>query len=393
MNFGYTPEEEAFREEVRAFIKKEFPEELRWNFGSAFTPAIQAHTGDEWEYVKMMRAKIGAKGWVSLSWPEAYGGKNSYTLQNIVYEEMQYHNVPGIDHIGNTFLAPTLLRFGTEEQKRKYLPGIGRGELFWCELLSEPDCGSDLAALKTTAVEDGDYYVVNGQKTWTTGAHNVQMGFALMRTDPKLLRHKGLSYFMIDMKSPGITIRPLIDMVDEHELNEVFFDNVRVPKENMVGGLNKGWYVTMMTLDLERYSHSFYAAVRGYLDRLVDYTRQKGISIGPTHRIRLAQLLSECEMAKIMHYRSASILEKGGTSSYEVAADKMFNCELAQRAAELAMQILGNYGELHKGSRYAPLNGWPAFFYLDTAAYTMMGGTSEIDRNVIATQGLGLPTT
>lgn len=330
---------------------------------------------------------------MSLSWPEEYGGKNSYILQNIVYEEMQYHNVPGIDHIGNTFLAPTLLRFGTEEQKQRFLPGMARADTFWCELLSEPDSGSDLASLKTTAVEDGDYFVINGQKTWTTGAHNVQMGFALMRTDPKLLRHKGLSYFMIDMKSPGITIRPLIDMIDEHELNEVFFDNVRVPKENMVGGLNKGWYVTMMTLDLERYSHSFYAAVRGYLDCLVKYTRENGIAIEPGYKSRLAQLLAQCEMAKMMHYRSALILEKGGTSTFEVAADKMYNCELAQRAADLAMQILGHYGELRRGSKFAPLNGWPAFFYLDTAAYTMMGGTSEIDRNVIATQGLGLPTT
>jgi len=257
MEFGFTPEQESFREEVRAFIKQEFPEELRWNFASAFTPAVQAHEGEEWEWVKKMRAKAGAKGWLSLSWPEEYGGKTSYILQNIVYEELQYNNVPAIDHIGGTFFAPTLLKFGTEEQKRKYLPGIAKGETFWCELLSEPDSGSDLASMKTAAVEDGDSWIINGQKTWTTGAHKTPMGFALVRTDPKLARHKGLSYFMVDMKTPGITIRPLVDMVDEHEFNEVFFDNVRVPRENMVGGLNKGWYVTMMTLDLERYSHCF----------------------------------------------------------------------------------------------------------------------------------------
>lgn len=392
MEFGFTPQEEAFREEVRAFIKQEFPEDLVWNFGSAFTPAVQAHEGEEWEFVKKMRAKVGAKGWLSLSWPEEYGGKNSYVLQNIVYEELQYFNVPGIDHIGGTFFAPTLLRFGTEEQKKKYLPGIAKGETFWCELLSEPDSGSDLASLKTAAVADGDFWVINGQKTWTTGAHKAHMGFALVRTDPNLARHKGLSYFIVDMSSPGITVRPLYDMVGEHEFNEVFFDNVRVPKENMVGGLNKGWYVTMMTLDLERYSHSFYAAIRGYIDRLVQYCKQNGWDIDSVHKDRLAQLLAECEMAKMMHYRSGCILEKGGSSTFEVAADKMYNCELAQRASELATQILGIYGGLRKGSKHAPLNGWPSFYYLDTASYTMMGGTSEIDRNVIATQGLGLPT-
>lgn len=392
MEFGFTPEQEAFREEVRAFIKQEFPEELRWNFASAFTPAVQAHEGEEWEWVKKMRAKVGAKGWLSLSWPEEYGGKNSYFLQNIVYEELQYNNVPAVDHIGGTFFAPTLLKFGTEEQKRKYLPGIAKGETFWCELLSEPDSGSDLASMKTAAVEDGDSWIINGQKTWTTGAHKTHMGFALVRTDPKLVRHKGLSYFMVDMKTPGITIRPLVDMVDEHEFNEVFFDNVRVPRENMVGGLNKGWYVTMMTLDLERYSHCFYAAIQGYLDHLVKYVKKTGGTIGPVYRDGIARILSECEMARIMHYRSASILSKGNTAAYEVAADKMYNCELAQRAADIGMQVLGDYGELRRGSKLAPLNGWPAFYYLDTASYTMMGGTSEIDRNVIAASGLGLPS-
>ena len=148
--------------------------------------SAQSHEGEEWEYAKSMRKKLGAKGWLSLSWPQEYGGKNSLFLQNIVFEEMLYHNVPAIDHIGVTFFAPTLLRFGTEKQKRKYLPGIARGETSWCELLSEPDSGSDLASLKTQAVEDGDDYVINGQKTWNSGAHKAQMGFILVRTDPAL---------------------------------------------------------------------------------------------------------------------------------------------------------------------------------------------------------------
>jgi alkylation response protein AidB-like acyl-CoA dehydrogenase len=387
MDFGYSRQEESFREEVREFIKKEFPADLRWKFGITFTPSVQSH-----EYVKAMRAKVGAKGWHSLSWPEEYGGKNSLFLQNIVWEEILYYNVPGVDHIGVTFFAPTLLKFGTEEQKKKQLPGIAKGEIFWCELLSEPDSGSDLASLKTTAVEDGNYYVINGQKTWNSGAHKTQMGFILVRTDSNLARHRGLSYFMVDMSTPGITVRPLVNMLGEHEFNEVFFDNVRVPKENIVGGKNKGWHVTMMTLDYERSAHMFYPSVRSYLDGLVAYIKQTGKQLEPVYRDRLAQLLAECEMAKMIHYRAMYIMAKGSSSTYEVAIDKMYNCELAQRAADFGVQVLNNYGGLRGNSKFAPLNGWPSYFYLDSSSYTMMAGTSEIDRNVIAIQGLGLPT-
>jgi alkylation response protein AidB-like acyl-CoA dehydrogenase len=392
MDFGYSRQEESFREEVREFIKKEFPADLRWKFGITFTPSVQSHEGEEWEYVKAMRAKVGAKGWHSLSWPEEYGGKNSLFLQNIVWEEILYYNVPGVDHIGVTFFAPTLLKFGTEEQKKKQLPGIAKGEIFWCELLSEPDSGSDLASLKTTAVEDGNYYVINGQKTWNSGAHKTQMGFILVRTDSNLARHRGLSYFMVDMSTPGITVRPLVNMLGEHEFNEVFFDNVRVPKENIVGGKNKGWHVTMMTLDYERSAHMFYPSVRSYLDGLVAYIKQTGKQLEPVYRDRLAQLLAECEMAKMIHYRAMYIMAKGSSSTYEVAIDKMYNCELAQRAADFGVQVLNNYGGLRGNSKFAPLNGWPSYFYLDSSSYTMMAGTSEIDRNVIAIQGLGLPT-
>jgi alkylation response protein AidB-like acyl-CoA dehydrogenase len=201
-----------------------------------------------------------------------------------------------------------------------------------------------------------------------------------------------LSYFVLDMKTPGITVRPLINLVGAHDFNEVFFDNVAVPAENMVGGKNRGWYVTMATLDYERFSHMLYPAVRGYLDNLVGYLEETGKDLGPLQRNSLAQLLAECEMARLIHHRAMYMMARGAPSTYEVAIDKMFNCELAQRAADFAMQVLGPCGALRRGSKYAPLNGWPSFYYLDSPCYTLMGGTSEIDRNVIATQGLGLPT-
>jgi alkylation response protein AidB-like acyl-CoA dehydrogenase len=392
MDFGFSQEEEVFRKEVREFIQKEFPAEWRWRFRITFAPSIHGLDSEAWSFMREMSRKLGAKGWFSLGWPKEYGGQNLPFLQNIVYEEMLYHNCPGMNHAGLTFLAPTLIHFGSEEQKRAHLPGIARGEVFWCELLSEPDCGSDLAAVRTRATEEGDYYVINGQKTWTSGAHLCEWGFILVRTDPNLARHKGLSYFLVDMKTPGITIKPIRNMLGEDEFAEVFFDDVRVSRENLVGGANQGWYVTMATLDFERAACLYYASVRGYLDYLSEYIRQADKPLDPVLRNRLAQLLAECEMARLIHYRAIWMMETGSRPTYEAAIDKMYNSELAQRAAEFGMQVLGQYGGLVPGSKFARLDGWPSFYYLDTVSYAIMAGTSEIDRTVIAVRGLGLPT-
>lgn len=392
MDFGFSQQEEAFRKEVREFIQRESPPELRWHFRVTFAPSIHGLDDEAWKFMRTMSRKLGAKGWLSLSWPEEYGGQNSLFLQNIVYEEVLYHNCPGINHIGVTFLAPTLISFGSEEQKKKHLPGIAKGEVYWCELLSEPDSGSDLASLKTQATEEGNHYVINGQKTWNSGAHLSDWGFVLVRTEPNLARHKGLSYLLVDMKTPGITVNPILDMLGEREFAEVFFDNVRVPKENLVGGKNQGWYVTMATLNIERIGIMFYPSIRAYLERLSEYVKQIQKPLNPILRNRLAELLAECEMARLIHYRAIWMMEKGNTSTYEAAMDKLYNAELAQRAAEFGMQVLGNYGGLLPGSKFACLNGWPSFYYLDTVSYSILGGTSEIDRNVIASSGLGLPT-
>jgi len=392
MDFGFSQEEEAFRKEVREFIEEEFPSELRWKYRVTFAPSIHGLDSEAWSFMRAMARKLGAKGWFSLGWPEDYGGQNSQVLQNIVYEEVLYHNCPGMNHAGLTFLAPTLLQFGSEEQKKAHLPGIARGEVFWCELLSEPDCGSDLASLRTRAAEQEDCYVINGQKTWTSGADRCEWGFILARTDPDLPRHKGLSYLLVDTKTTGITIKPIRNMLGEHEFSEVYFDDVRVPKENLVGGKNQGWYVSMATLDFERAACLYYASVRGYLDRLCEYIRLAQKPLDPALRNRLAQLLAECEMARLIHYRAVWMMERGSRSTYEAAIDKMYNSELAQRAAEFGMQVMGQYGGLLPGSKFAPLEGWPSFYYLDTVSYAIMAGTSEIDRNVIAARGLGLPT-
>jgi alkylation response protein AidB-like acyl-CoA dehydrogenase len=392
MDFGFSQQEELFRREVREFIQRELPSELRWHFKVVFAPSIFTFDGEALEFIKTMRRKVGGKGWLSLGWPEQYGGQNSPFLQNIVYEEMLYHNCPGVEPVGALFLAPALIKFGSDGQKERFLPGIAKGEVTWCELLSEPDSGSDLASLKTSATEDGDYYVINGQKTWNSGAHQADWAFILVRTDADLPKHKGLSYFLLDMKTPGITINPIRNMAGEHEFNEVFLDDVRVPKDNMVGEKNQGWSVTMATLDFERAAHMFYPAIRAYLDLISDYIKETHRDLDPVLRNRLAELLAECEMARMIHYRAIWLMERGATINHEVAIDKMYNTELAQRASDFGMQVFGSYGVLTGGSKYAYLNGLPSFYYLNTVAYPIMGGTSEIDRNVIAVRGLGLPT-
>jgi alkylation response protein AidB-like acyl-CoA dehydrogenase len=392
MDFGFSQQEELFRREVREFIQRELPSELRWHFKVVFAPSIFTFDGEALEFIKTMRRKVGGKGWLSLGWPEQHGGQNSPFLQNIVYEEMLYHNCPGVEPVGALFLAPALIKFGSDGQKERFLPGIAKGEVTWCELLSEPDSGSDLASLKTSATEDGDYYVINGQKTWNSGAHQADWAFILVRTDADLPKHKGLSYFLLDMKTPGITINPIRNMAGEHEFNEVFLDDVRVPKDNMVGEKNQGWSVTMATLDFERAAHMFYPAIRAYLDLISDYIKETHQDLDPVLRNRLAELLAECEMARMIHYRAIWLMERGATINHEVAIDKMYNTELAQRASDFGMQVFGNYGVLTGGSKYAYLNGLPSFYYLNTVAYPIMGGTSEIDRNVIAVRGLGLPT-
>jgi 3-oxocholest-4-en-26-oyl-CoA dehydrogenase alpha subunit len=383
--------EENFRKEVRDFIKKEFPEELRWKFGISYSPWIESHTGEEFEYIKKLRRKFGEKGYFSLSWPEKYGGRGSFVLQTIFDEEMLYTNCPAMEHCGVTFFSPTLIIFGTEEQKRKYLPGIASGETSWCELVSEPDAGSDLAALKTTGVLKGNNYIINGQKTWCTGAHHSPMGFIILRTETTQSRHAGLTYFMIEMDTPGISINPIRNLAGEHEFNEVFFNDVPVPVENIVGGLGQGWAVTMKTLDYERVSHEYYASVIGYLDHLVKYFKANKIELNDSFKERLARLYSECEMARMLHYKAIDVISSGISSTYECAMDKMYNCELGQRASEFSIQALGRNGLLLPGSAYTPLDGWPAKYYMSTASYATYAGSSEVDRNVIAGQGLKLP--
>jgi alkylation response protein AidB-like acyl-CoA dehydrogenase len=286
--------------------------------------------------------------------------------------------------------------YGNDAQKQEHLPGITSGRIVWCQGYSEPGSGSDLASLQMSAVQDGDEFVLNGQKIWTSQAHYADWMFLIARTDPEAPKHRGISYFLVDMKSAGITVRPLINMADEAGFNEVFFENVRVPRSGLLGELNRGWYMATTTLDFERSSASTSAGIRRSLEELTRYardTRHNGSALMDTSHVRhqLADLWVDVNLARLLSYRVVSQQERGEVPNYEASIVKVFNSELNQRMARAGMKVLGLHGQLDRESPYAKLNGRFERTYLTSVGSTIAAGTSEIQRSIIATRGLGLP--
>jgi len=338
-----------------------------------------------------MAQKLGAKGWLSLSWPKEYGGRNSFMLQQIVVDELFSHHCPGYDIFGAGMIAPTLLKRASEEQKRRFLPDIAQGKVIWCEGLSEPGHGSDLASIETFARDEGDSFVINGQKIWTSAAHCADWMAMVARTDREAVpKHRGISFFLVDMKTRGIAVNPIVNMAGQHEFNEVFFDDVRGPKENIVGEKNGGWRVVMTLLDIERSSIPIYAITRSYLLDLMKYAQERKPH-DTQMKNHLSELAVECEVARLLHYRAIWMLDKGIVPSYESAMNKMFAWELNQRVAAAAMELLGPYSQLIGESAWTPLHGRAPLYYLRSIANTLEMGASEIDRDIIAQRGLGLP--
>jgi alkylation response protein AidB-like acyl-CoA dehydrogenase len=389
MDFGFTPEQEAFRQEVAAFLDREAPKEWAEKRVNLF----DASTLDNWiEVYRDMAEKLGAKGWLSISWPKEYGGQGaSPFFQLILIEELFKHHSPGYDPFGLGIVAPALLLKGSEEQKKQHLPGIAQGKVMWCETLSEPGHGSDLAAIEVFAREEADCFVVNGQKIWTTNAHLANWNALIVRTDREVTpKYRGLSMFLVDMKTPGITVNPIINMAGQHDFNEVFFDDVRIPKENLVGEKNQGWYVVMSLLDYERTADPVYALVATYLEELAAYARENNL-LDSLWRERLAQLTADCEVARLLHYRVVWMQSQGIVPNVESALSKVYTFELHQRASEAGMELLGQYSQMAEGSARVPMYGRIPSCYLTSFGSSLMQGTSEIDRDVIAQRGLGLP--
>jgi len=383
MDFAFSPEEEAFRGEVRAFLREELRERPSGGL-------------DAWRFHRGFIQKLAERGWLTLGWPAEWGGQGAGHMKQLVYnEEVAYHDAPGVD-LASDRVGPTIMLYGTDEQKQRFLPPITRGEAVWCQGFSEPGSGSDLASLQTRAVQDGDEFVVNGSKIWTSLAHLAEWMILLARTDPDAPKHKGISYFLLDMKSPGITIRPLVDMAGRHTFNQVFFDNVRVPRDALLGELNRGWYVATSTLDFERSGiQRVIGSYRTY-EQLVAYAREtprngRSLLADPLVRGRLAELKIEFEVGRALSYRVAWMQSKGQIPNYEASVAKMYGSELAQRLAIAGLRILGLGGQLAPGSPWAPLAGSIETLYLTSAALTVAAGTSEVMRNIIAGRGLGLP--
>ena len=392
MDITFTQQEEDFRQEIRDFLQETLPED--WDpLGQVGLSAKERQ-----DFTRQMTQSLADKGWLTLAWPEEYGGQARSIMEQVIYnEEMSYKNVPGTE-LGTgaiSWVGPVLMIAGTDEQKAEHLPPIARGERLWCTLYSEPGSGSDLASLQTSATRDGDDYVINGQKIWTSSAHVADWGWLAARTNPDAPKHRGISLFMLDMKSPGVSVRPIENMAGGRDFNEVYFDDVRVPSGNLVGQEDRGWYTLAVALDFERSGVGYSAGARRTLEALVEYAKQterngEPLSKNPNVRRKLAQRFMETEIARWLAYKVAWMQSQDMIPNAEASMSKMYGTELTQRVARTGMEILGMAGQISQGSKWAPLEGHIQQLYLSSVSSTIAAGTSEIQRNIIAQRGLGL---
>ena len=391
MDYRFTDEEESFRQEIQEFLRAELPEEKAQN-------EDEAGTDEKWVFARQFQKKLASRGWLVPHWPKEYGGSAMGIMEQVVMrEEMSYARAPLLDIFGVSMIGPVLMMYGTEEQKKQHLPGIASAEVMWCQGYSEPGSGSDLASLQTGAVKDGDDYVINGQKIWTSNAHRANWMFMLARTDPDAPKHKGISFLLLPTDTPGFSTRPLINMAGQHGFNEVFFEDVRTPVSNLVGEENRGWYVGAALLDFERSGIGQSAISRRNLDDLVTYVRETSGNggsngSGSTVRNKLAELVIESDVGRYLSYRVASIQARGEVPNYESSAAKGYLSELAQRVAGAGVNIMGLAGQVRpESSKWADLQGAFTMSYMVSLGGTIAGGTSEIQRGIIAHRGLGLP--
>ena len=391
MDFRFTPEDEAFRQEVRDFLEEHLPPGWGARNDREPIPPEEAKLAEEFTN------KLARKGWLTLAWPQEYGGQGASAMRQLVYnEEMSYHRAPGAGSIGTAMLGPTLMVHGTDEQRQRFLPAVARNEARWCQGFSEPGAGSDLASLETRAIEDGDDFLISGQKVWCSGAQRADWCIILARTDPDAPKHKGISYFLMEMKSPGVSVRPLVNMLGSGAFCEIFMDNVRVPRDCLVGEKNRGWYIATTTLDFQRSGIQRVMYAMRTLDDLVEYARRttvdgRRLSESTAVRHRLAELKIEFEIGRALCHRVAWMQSRGLIPNYEASVSKLYGSELQARLGNVGVNLLGLGGQLRPDSPWAPLTGRIESYYLAATSYTIAAGTSEVQRNIIAMRGLGLP--
>jgi alkylation response protein AidB-like acyl-CoA dehydrogenase len=394
MDFTFTPAEEQFRLELRQWLFDNLPP--GWGKPGYRYPK----TYEDWAAVRRQWDRaLYAGGYAGLAWPRAYGGRGATLIEQVIYfEEIARARAPEeLNRAAKLLLGPTIIHHGTEEQKRRFLPRILSGDDVWCQGFSEPNAGSDLASLATRAVVDGDMLVVNGQKIWTSNATVADWIFMLVRTDAHVPKHQGITFLLADMRSPGITIRPIVQMTGSGEFCETFFDNVRVPLANVLGGLNAGWGVTATALSHERGTLAFHrhAMIRVELDELIDLARRlrrggRPVIDDPLIRQRLAQCHMELQLLRWTLCRNLTRQLDGQPAGAEGSIVKLYWSELYQRIAELALDILGPVSQIADGPLAEEGGRWP-FRYLKSRGDSIHSGTNQIQRNIIGERLLGLP--
>jgi len=399
MNWEDTPEEASFRTEVREFIAGSFPAAYRPDPDAEHSLEPEDVWGYNWaadrisedparrDGARQWAAALAERGWITPHWPVEFGGAGLSAKQEfILQEEMMRARVPTVNGIGAFLIGPTILAHGTDQQKEFHLPRIARGETAWAQGFSEPEAGSDLASLRTRAVRDGDHYVVNGQKVWTSFGVQADWLFVLVRTDPDAAKHKGITFLLVDKQTPGVTVRPITDIRGDAPFAEVFFDDARIPVDNRIGEENKGWYVAMSALSFERAGIGATVKFEQALSTLVDYLKSHENEVRPGVRLEIARRHAEIRVLYNLARYSASVEEPG----YEASVNQLFGAELHQRLARTGAKAFGHLAELWQRED-APLGAAFTHLRLDSVAATFLGGTTEIQRNVIATRGLGLP--
>ena len=404
VDLTYPPEAEAFRKEIRAWLEENLPE--GW-----FDEGFEQSPAERKAFLESWTDKLFEGGWICASWPKEYGGKGLSVIENVVLnEEFARAGAPMRgDFFGDTLVGPTILQWGTEEQKQEFLPQIMRGQISWCQGFSEPNAGSDLAGLKTTAVLDGEEWVINGQKVWTTQAQVADYVFLLARTDPEAPKHKGISYLLVPMRQPGVEVRPIVQPDGSAEFNEVFFTDVRCPKENVVGGVNNGWKVAMTTLGFERGASATTSHRRFLkeLEQIIESAQANGRIAEPTIRQAIARQWSRIQIQRINGLRTLADTLHGTKQAAALGPlNKMIWSETHRDTLELGMDVLGMEGQILTGSagsdEYVPGYGvrrgradYPvsvlqaSFFF--SRSETIWGGAAEIQRNIVGERVLGLP--
>jgi alkylation response protein AidB-like acyl-CoA dehydrogenase len=398
MDFRFSPEDEAFRREIRDFVKKEW-DDHGYDLVSTFNTSYHLDDERALELQHEFERKLVEKGWWTMHWPVEYGGQAAPITRQLVYrEEMAYQGAPAA--LGGGLVAPLVMLHGTQWQKEFFIPKLANAELEFAQGFSEPNAGSDLANLQTRAVQDGDDYVINGQKIWTSTAHHprAKWGHILVRTDPSAPKHRGISYFFIDMASPGISLRPLYDMVGRRRWSEWFLEDVRVPARNLIGELNRGWYAAMTTLSFERASVDIPASLLRGWEQLVDWfkkTRVDGVRLtqDPIVRHQLADLRVYIEMGRMLAYRVAWMQSKGLLPEHESSIARAWAGEATQTLFRTGSRLMREMGTIVPGgpARWTPMGGYVGANYFLSTGRTFGGGAKEIQKNIIAQRGLGLP--